>query len=351
MTRRRLGSTMPAAVNRGDGELVVEDIPVPEIGPADVLVEVSHCGVCGTDLHMILDGWGRPGTTGGHEYSGTVVDSGEEVQGWAPGDRVVIGPGPGCGECGPCLRGRPSLCLSRGTPGTGAWQGAFAPYTRTDQSTLYRVPEGLDLRSAALTEPLAVAVHAVASGSVDPGDRVLVTGAGPIGLLVIAVLADGGVQDITVSEPGEARRGRAIEVGARRGVTPSDMERPRLPMDLVSEPYDVAFECSGRGAAQVQALAQLGRSGRLVFVGAGMDRPRLEANRVLLNELVVTGSNEYWSGDFDRALAMLVSGRLPLDKLIEANDVTLDQMAGALRGLAAGDVASKVLVVPRVGAG
>lgn len=328
----------------------MEEIAVPALRPDDVMVEVSHCGVCGTDLHMILDGWGRAGSTGGHEYSGTVVEVGEAVTGWVPGDRVVVGPGPGCGECRSCLGGRPSLCVQRGPPGTGQWQGAFARFTRAHRTTLYRVPENVDLRTAALTEPLAVAVHAVTTGEAEPGDRVLVTGAGPIGLLVLAVLVDGGVDDVTVSEPGRGRRQRALEVGARRAVSPEALERPRLPMELVGEPYDAAFECSGRGDAREQALAQLGRSGRLVFVGAGMERPRLEVNRILLNELVVTGSNEYWSGDFERALGLLASGRLPIDRLIEPADVSLDQMADALKSLASGQLCSKVMVVPRVGA-
>ena len=90
---------MPAAVYKGDHTIAVEEIPVPEVGPQQVLLEVSHCGICGTDLHMVMEDWGRPGTTGGHEYSGVVVRVGRDVDDWSIGDRAVGGPLPGCGGC------------------------------------------------------------------------------------------------------------------------------------------------------------------------------------------------------------------------------------------------------------
>src|SRR5947207_5656716 len=122
---------MPAAVLRGKGRIEVEAVPVPDVGPHDVLVEVSHCGVCGSDLHLVLDGWGRPGSIGGHEWSGVVAAVGPEVTAWSVGDEIVGGPSPRCGSCEQCRAGHPSLCLQRDTPGTGGEvQGAFAKYTK-----------------------------------------------------------------------------------------------------------------------------------------------------------------------------------------------------------------------------
>jgi (R,R)-butanediol dehydrogenase/meso-butanediol dehydrogenase/diacetyl reductase len=310
---------------------------------------VSHCGICGSDLHFVLDGWGRTGGTGGHEWSGVVVATGPGVTRWRVGDRVVGAPGPGCGSCPLCTSGRPSLCERRFTPGTGSPErGAFATYVKADQDHLLGVPEGLGLRQAALAEPLAVALHAVSTSQAAPGQRVLVLGAGPIGLLCTAVLVDMGVSEVVVCEPAEARRRRALEVGATEVLAPEDLGRPAMPMDLVEAPFHAALECSGRAEAQEAALAQLGRAGILVLVGAGMGRPRFEANRILLNELVVTGSNEYWAGDFDRSLGLLASGRLPLDRLIEPEDVPLSGLLEAMRGLAAGEIPAKVLVAPRL---
>jgi len=341
---------MEAAVYRGPGELVVEERPVPALGPDQVLVEVSHCGVCGSDLHFVLDGWTRPGYIGGHETSGVVVglsaDAENKENKWSVGDRVVVGPGPTCGECRACLARRPSLCERRGKIGAGEHQGAFARYYRAQAAELVAVPDGLELRTAALTEPLAVALHALTLVRVEPGQSALVLGAGPIGLLVIASLRATGVDAITVSEPAPARRERALAVGAASVVEPSALVAPEMPYECVADAYDVAFECSGNAQAQEAALAQLRRAGVLVLVGAGMGRPRWNPNRILLNELVVTGANCYDHDGFDRALALLTSGRLPVNQLIEPDDVPLSGLLGAMLHLRAGELAGKVLVAP-----
>ncbi len=340
---------MLAAVNHGQGDLRVEEVGLPDLGPNDVLVEVSYCGICGSDLHFVIEGWGRPGSTGGHEWSGVVAAAGHEVTKWKLGDRVIGGPGHGCGECLLCRTGRPSLCQHRGTPGTSpGGGGAFARFTRAGADSLLRVPDGLSLREAALSEPLAVAVHACATAGAEPGQRVLVSGAGPIGLLVVVVLNAWGIEDIVVSEPGQARRDLARAVGATATVAPDRLTRPRMPMDLVDSPFDAVLECSGNAVAQETAVYQLGRAGRLVLVGAGMGRPKFDPNRILLNELVITGSNEYWEGDFQRAIDLLCSGALPTDLLIERSDVTLHGLLDAMMGLNAGEIPGKVMVVPGV---
>src|ERR1700688_859238 len=110
------GTVMAAAVYDGAGVLTVRDIPVPSPGPDDVLVEVSHCGICGTDLHLVLGDIARPGSVLGHEWSGTVAAVGAGVAGWAVGDQIVATPDPGCGVCRACRRGRPSVCLRRAPP-------------------------------------------------------------------------------------------------------------------------------------------------------------------------------------------------------------------------------------------
>jgi 2-desacetyl-2-hydroxyethyl bacteriochlorophyllide A dehydrogenase len=338
---------MPAAVYRGDRRIDVEQLPVPVPGPGDVVVEVSHCGICGSDLHVFVDGWGAPGTTGGHEWSGVVARVGDGVGDWRPGDRVVGGPATGCGDCVGCRAGRPNLCIGRPRAGIDPHQGAFARYVRARAGSLYRIPDGLDLRTAALTEPLAVALHQIDRSGAQPGDRVLVTGAGPIGLLTVAALAALGVDDVTMSEPGGRRRQRAADVGARRAITPEELPRvPDLPMDVVDDPFDAAIDCSGRADAMEHALGLLRRGGTLVLSGTGMKRPRIDANRVILNEVVVTGAVEYVPGDYHRALDLLASGALPTALLLEPDDVALAGMQEAVARLDAGELAGKVLVRP-----
>ncbi len=144
-----LPELMPAAVYHAPGQIKVEQLPVPEPGPDDVLMRVSHCGVCGTDLHMMVEGWGRPGTVFGHEYSGTVVATGERATGWPEGARVVGTPTPSCGSCGQCLAGQPFLCADRPTPGISSEHGAFAGYVLAEPSQLHLIPDGLGMREAA----------------------------------------------------------------------------------------------------------------------------------------------------------------------------------------------------------
>jgi 2-desacetyl-2-hydroxyethyl bacteriochlorophyllide A dehydrogenase len=345
-----LPTMMRAAVYRTPGELSVEDRPVPQVGDHDVLLEVSHCGICGSDIHFVLEGWGRPETVEGHEYSGRVVAVGDQVTTWKVGDEVIGGPTPRCGECEHCRDGRPSLCTGRSTPGMSAHaDGAFAEYTLVDERSLLRLPDGIELRHAALAEPLAVALHGLTRGGVRAGQRLLITGAGPIGTLSIAAARARGVTDIVVSEPHPVRRALAERLGAT-AVDPETLHAPRTPGDVLDEPFDVALECSGHNGAMEIALTQLKRGGTLVLVGAGIKSPRFDANRILLNELVVTGAFVYDADGFDQALELLARPDFPSEDLIESEDVPLDGLLGAIQGLAGGELAAKVMIVPRGGA-
>jgi threonine dehydrogenase-like Zn-dependent dehydrogenase len=346
MPEASVPATMRAAVYRAKGRVEVEERAVPEPGPGEVLLRVSHCGVCGTDLHLVMEGWGHPGSIGGHEFSGRIAKLGSGVSGWRVGDAAVGGPLPGCGACPACRAHRPGLCAARDEMVDGRFQGAFAEYARVAATQLVSVPTGLSLREAALAEPLAVALHGITLSGVAPGDRVLVTGAGPIGALTLAALRARGEIEVAVSEPQPVRRELALELGAARVLEPAELNVPPMPFHLVDAPFDVAFECSGNPAAFEAALAQLRRAGTLVIVGTGMKRPRLDGNRVLMNELVVTGAYNYDEDGLQDALRLLASRRLPTDLLIEAHDRGLEDLQSALEGLVEGRLGAKVLVAP-----
>ena len=340
---------MRALMYRGVRNLEVVELPVAEVGAEDALLEVSHCGICGTDLHIALEGLSPPDRVVGHEYSARVVAVGSEVAGWRAGDKVVPKPSPSCGRCHCCRAGRPSLCALRAPLGGEGEpdSGAFAEYVRVRARDLLAIPEGLDLRTAALAEPLAVALHGITLSGAAPGDRVLVTGAGPIGLLTIAGLRALCIDDISVTEPSALRRERAGRLGAKTVLDPSELEVPVMPFTTADSPFDVALECSGNPRAMESALGQLRRMGTLVLVGTGMQRPKFDHNRILLNELVVTGAYCYDDQGMERSLELLASGRIPADLLIEPEDVPLDGMLEAAERCAAGELAGKVLVVPR----
>lgn len=321
---------------------------MPSLGTDDVLVEVDLCGVCGTDLHLVLEGWGAPGSWQGHEWIGRVAAVGDGVTRWSPGDAVVGGPTARCGTCAMCQAGRPSLCAERHTLGVGPERGAFATYKATGANELLALPPGLDPRAAALAEPLAVALHGIHRGGVMPGDRVLVLGAGPIGALSIAALRALGVHDVRCAEPAEHRQALATAVGATAVVHPADLVVPSIaePGRIVDDAVDVVLECSGKPTAMEAGLAQLVRGGTLVLVGAGIESPRFDPNRILLNEVIVTGAFAYGQGGFDEALALLGSGAVPVDALLEPGEVRLDGLLDVMRDLAEGRRAGKVLVRP-----
>jgi (R,R)-butanediol dehydrogenase/meso-butanediol dehydrogenase/diacetyl reductase len=335
---------MPAAIYRRPGELEIIETEVPSIGPADVLVEVEYCGICGTDLHMVLDGWGTPDSIGGHEWSGRVVVAGPDAD-VAEGTLVAGNADTTCHECEECRRGRPSLCTNRPPAGKDGFQGAFARYVASSAGAFVTVPSGVDARAAAYTEPLAVGMHAITLAAPMPGARVVVFGAGPIGAAIVAVLRTRGVDDITVVEPGDVRRRLAEQLGAR-GCEPDDLDVPGHPQSLVDRPADVVFETSGTRTAAETGLAQLRRGGTMMIVGTGLDRPRLDTHRLLLNELLVTGAFNYDADGFTHALDLIASGRLPLDLLVEDDPVGLDDMLDAMTRLRSGQTAGKVLVRP-----
>ena len=338
-------ATMRALVHVADGHLEVTPTPRPQPGPHEVLVEVGRCGICGTDIHLVLEGYARPGSVLGHEWSGRIAALGTDVTGWEIGDRVTAGPEPGCGDCRACRRGRPSVCRHRQPPDYLSFRGAFAEYVVAEAARLVAVPDEVDDRAAALTEPLAVALHGCDLGDPRPGDRVLVTGAGPLGLLVVAALRTRGLDDITVSEPSALRREQAVAAGARATVTPDALPAPPMG-EPVAEPYDVAFECSGHASAATAALEQLDRAGTLVLLGTGAEHPRFNHNRMIVLETDVVGSYNYGEGGFEAALALLASGTLPVEALLDPADVGLDEVGDAIRACAEGRRRAKVLVDP-----
>ncbi|WP_426574689.1 zinc-dependent alcohol dehydrogenase [Aquihabitans sp. McL0605] len=343
-----LPAEMDAAVLQGPGQIEVQAVPVPEVGDDGVLVAVDLCGICGSDLHMVLEGWARPGTWQGHEWVGRVVAVGPDAGRWQVGDAVVGGPSEPCGTCAGCRAHRPSLCSGRDDPGRNDNAGAFATYKRTRATELLALPAGLDPRAAALAEPLGIALHALHNGGVAAGQRVLVLGAGPIGALAIAAMRTMDVAEITCVEPNALRRELALAVGADRVLEPDDLVVPSIaePSLVVEGAVDVVLECSGNRAAMEAGLAQLVRGGTMVLVGAGIDPPRFDPNRILLNELVITGAFNYDADGFEQALALLASGRLPVEALLEPGAVPLAGLLDAMRDLADGRLAGKVLVQP-----
>ena len=345
-----LPEVMPAAVLQRPGEVVVEERPVPRPGPGEVLVEVDHCGICGSDVHMLLDGWGTKGLVAGHEFTGVIAALGHGVEGWDIGETIVGGTSPRCGQCRRCLEGKPSQCENRQGSVVDGHDGAFARYVLVGAASLLRLPPGLSARQAALAEPLAVALHGITRSGAARGDRVMVIGAGPIGALSIAALVARGIGPVIAVEPGARRKQLARDLGAAEVLDPDDLERfPAWePERIADRAAHVVLECSGKKEAMEVGFHQLRRGGTLTLIGAGLEHPAFDPNRFVLNELHVVGSFVYDADGFERALELLASDGFPTDLLIEADDVPLDGLSDALAGLAAGRYAGKIMVVPRL---
>ncbi len=226
-------------------------------------------------------------------------------------------------------------------------RGAFARYTTVPEDSTLALPDSLDLRVAALAEPTAIALHAADLADVGPDDRILITGGGPIGLIIASVLMAAGVGDITVSEPSGLRRERALAIGVARAVRPEDLAVPPIGA-LAGEPVDIAFECSGSARAGEQALATLDRAGTLVFVGTGAEPVPVNQNRMIIFELEALGTYNYSASGFQPAIDLLDSGALPVDLLLEPEDVPLVGVMDAMERMARGEIPGKVLVSPEV---
>jgi (R,R)-butanediol dehydrogenase/meso-butanediol dehydrogenase/diacetyl reductase len=193
-----------------------------------------------------------------------------------------------------------------------------------------------------------VALHGITRSGVAPGDSVMVFGAGPIGALSVAALHVMGIEHITVVEPHKGRRQLAADLGVTALVDPEDLEvfPSWEPERMSSRAVDVVLECSGHRAAIEAGFSQLARGGMLVMVGAGIDHPQFDINRMILNELSVTGSFVYDQGGFERALELLASDGFPSDLLIDPDDIGLNAIGDTLEALAAGRIAGKVMVSP-----
>jgi threonine dehydrogenase-like Zn-dependent dehydrogenase len=221
-----------AAIFRGEGVLSIEDRPTPELrSPTDVLVRVLACGICGTDLHILQvpqDHPCTPGTVLGHEFIGEVADVGGEVSSVAMGDRVAIRPILTCGSCRECLLGRPNHCLN--ITALGIWlDGGLAEFAVVPASACIPMSSATPIEIAALVEPLACVYNAARKAQLFPGDDVVIFGAGPIGLLFLALFKEAGARRVVVVEPTKMRADVAREMGAETvdptaGDLPGDRE-------------------------------------------------------------------------------------------------------------------------------
>jgi threonine 3-dehydrogenase len=273
--------------------LRLEEVPRPEIGINDVLIRVHKTGICGTDLHIeSWDPWAaktiHPPQVIGHEFVGEVVEVGSNVTDFHPGE-LVSGEGHvTCGRCRHCLAGQRHLCVN--TLGLGVNRdGAFAEFVALPMTNVWPHHEGIDEEVAAIFDPFGNAVHTALAFEV-LGEDVLITGAGPIGLMAGAVARHAGARNIVVSEPNAFRRALSLQMGATVAIDPRERELADVQRELgMVEGFDVAFEMSGNAAALRSAMSNMAHGGRIAILGIPTAEISLDVNMIVFNQLTLRG--------------------------------------------------------------
>jgi L-iditol 2-dehydrogenase len=334
---------------RGAGHVELQEVPRPEPPTGWVSLDVTYAGICGTDIHILHDQhayW--PPVTLGHEFLGRIGALGADVEDWRPGDRVVCEPHQGsCGTCHLCRTGNQHLCASKRSPGWGI-DGAMAGQVIVPASLLHRVPDRVSDRAAAVCEPAAICLTAITRVGVRPGDAVLVTGPGPIGLITaLACKALGAGHVTVVGRPTSRRR---LELARSLGLETWDTSEVQVEEAALAvtarQGFDVAFDAAGSAEGLSTAIRALRKRGRLCALGvSGRDTISVPWDEALVRalDIVFSYSSEYSS--WDAALALMSTGALDPAPLTEV--FSLDDWRTAFAGVEDRQVV-KALIDPRI---
>jgi L-iditol 2-dehydrogenase len=307
---------MKAAFLMKAGEIAVKEVPIAEPGPGDVLVKVHSCGVCGSDVHFyeagrIGDFIVRAPVVPGHEAAGEVVAAGPDVKRLAVGDRVAMEPGVPCRHCRYCLSGRYNLCQEVVFMSAPPYDGFFREYVALPEEFAHRLPDSVTMEAGATVEPLAVGLQAAALVSLRAGESVVVLGAGPIGLLTVAVARAFGATDVAAVDLVPMRLEFARQFGASRVVNARDEDASQALKDSA----DVVFDCAAVEKTLWQAFDIIKPGGRVAWVGMASDEARIPFQRFQAKEALVSGVFRY-ANRFGTAISLLASGRIDTSRLI-----------------------------------
>jgi 2-desacetyl-2-hydroxyethyl bacteriochlorophyllide A dehydrogenase len=331
-----------------DRRLMLVERSVPEPGPGQVEIEIAYCGICGSDLHFRdIPALFPSGTVPGHEFSGAISAVGEGGGDWSVGDRVSVLPFAQCGECALCLAGEEQVCPHAVANGVGLGTGrpgGYAERVIVDASMLFALPDDLDDAAAALAEPVAVGVHAVAKAGVEPDAPVVVVGAGPIGLVTALVLRARGFERLVLISRNAARARAAQELGLRT-VGAEDAATDALTA-LNGDAPAAVFECAGTPSAATLALELVRPLGRVVLVGIALEGLSLPATAIVFKEAELVGALVYRRSEFAAAIDLLAHGRIPTEGLI-SDIVPLERAEAMFQALTTpGNAHMKVLLQP-----
>lgn len=336
--------TMRASVLIGPGTIEVKDVPSPTLRNNQVLVRIAAVGVCGSDTHFFHEGHigdmvVKEPLILGHESAGRIVEVGADVSPDRIGERVSIEPQRPCRFCEYCKGGQYNLCPSIEFYAAPPIHGAFAEFVAIESDFAYAVPDHVSDEAAALIEPLSVAIATCRKAALQPGSRVLIAGAGPIGILVAKVAGIYGAADITVSDPAPHRREFVLRAGATRTVDPRGGD------DLLAGSlFDVFVDASGAPAAIQAGIRAVKPGGKVVLVGMGADTVELPVSLIQNREIELTGIFRY-TNTWPLAIQLVASGLVDLDELV-THRFGLEEVERALLAGGTDPHAIKSVVIP-----
>lgn len=342
---------MLSAVYRGVNDVRVEELPDPDPGEGQVVVDVQACGICGSDLHYISQGWVKDGSVLGHEIAGIVSGIGAGVDHVAIGDRVAVIPAVPCGECTYCVNGQDNLCSRlRGSAG-GYAEKKLLP----KDTPIFRLPDEVTFEEGAMVEPLSVAVRAVRVAALRPDQTCVVLGLGSIGLCVVQALRAFGIKNIVGVDLSERR----LEIARKSGATHTINAGTHNSADELRAEFgsgkhrsshyanvDVVFECSGAGPLVGEAVRDLVKPAGTVVLVALFERDvAFDANPLVRKEVTVRGSYAYSMDDCARAFELVRDRRVDLSALV-SHVVALESIQEAIQIQRDTAKSVKVIVTP-----
>lgn len=311
---------MKSAVFYGKHDLRIEETPLPQVGPEDVLIQVKACGVCGTDVHIYEGDKGAaevtPPTILGHEFSGVIAQVGERVKEYQVGDRVCIDPNCYCGACEPCRNGMAHYCEHMVGYGTTV-DGGFAEFCAVNQRQVYKLGENTSFEQGAMTEPAACCLHGLDLCQIRPGHQVVVIGGGMIGLLMLQLAKLAGAAKVALLEPVEEKRRVGAKLGADLCIDPLREDVKIRLKEAGMTWVNTVIECVGMPSTMEQAIDIAGN--KAVVMMFGLTKPddtiSVKPFQIFQKELELKASfiNPYTQ---KRALALIDSGRLDVSSMI-----------------------------------
>jgi 2-desacetyl-2-hydroxyethyl bacteriochlorophyllide A dehydrogenase len=343
---------MKALVLEEYNKLVYKDMPDPEIKAGEVLVQVKACGICGSDIHGMDGSTGRriPPLIMGHEASGIIAKTGEDVKDWKTGDRVTFDSTVYPLDDWFTLRGRYNLSDNREvlgvSPGTYRRHGAFAGYIAVPRHILYRIPDNVTFEQAAMVEAVAVALHSINVSGLKPGDSCLVTGAGMIGIFLIKLLKVSGPSVIIAIDINQNRLEPAKAAGADLTFTASDSSvSDKIKSVTKGRGVDVAFDAAGTNDSVNSTISNIRKGGTVVLVGNITPVIEFPLQKAVTGELKILGSCAI-CGEYDAVLNYLKTGKITVDDQISAVAPLSDGAYWFDRLHNKKDVPGKVILVP-----